>query len=707
MINNIFFLKFKFFLLNLYDFCCSEIKLKFLHKCQSNFFIKLLLVFIIIICTSTFIFYYNIFYFRDSYNRTLLSPILNNVFKDNTLIFDSSGTIISEVYDKYSIYVPFESIPSHMLNAIISIEDKNFWKHKGYDLKAILRSIIKNFKSFKFNQGASTITQQIIKNFILDNKRSINRKINEISLAVSLERLLSKKKIFEIYVNTMFLGNGAYGIGAAAKKYFNKSLDELKLHEIALIAGLFQSPSKTNPFTNPHAAKLRQQQVLKAMYLQKFISKSEYLQAINAPLNYQKHVNPHSQYAPYFVDYVISQTQKILSLNNIANLGLRIYTTLNPNIQKIINNCVKNYYYKHINNIQSKISFNTNKHLPNTKLSDLLELAILVINPKNGEILGMRGGKDYNTSKFNRVTQSRRAIGSLFKPVIYSLALENKFSWYDTILVSPISIDGYKPKDVQNHYLESSTLLKAFYDSYNSAAIEIGTKLGLEAVINHAYKLGIKSKLKLEHSTLLGSANLSMFEIANLYGVFANSGNLVDLIAIHKIKDYKGNVLWESPTLQSRTHQVLDLKTAALMHTGLTSVIKYGTAKRVSYLSEHIAGKTGTSNYSRDNWFCGYSSDTLALIWVGTDDNTELYGKAYGSTLALPIWEYLMFNIAQIRPFKEYNFDDILSSAYIHPIYGYLFPQGIKIYFDNDKYPTQMHSSYEKIKKNKVFRKIF
>ena len=608
-----------------------------------------------------------------------LATIVDIKPQDNTLILARDGQKIGEVFSRYQVHVPFKKIPKGIIDAVLAIEDRSFWDHRGFDPKGILRATWVHLRGTKSQQGASTITQQVVRNFLLTNERSMQRKVQEIGLAIQLERQLTKERILEIYVNTMFLGNGAYGIGAASQRYFGKNLVDLEPQEQALIAGLFQSPSRYNPARYPKRAKRRQLQVLSAMHQSKMITAEEMEDLTSAQLIYKNYRPLNEEFAPYFIEYIKDEAQRLLSKKgNISGQGLRIHTTLDTRLQKLAEAGL-NGSGKILDEAAKKVAFVRNKDGENLKAT--LEAALLSVDPNTGEILAMVGGRNYNTSKFNRTHQALRSPGSAFKPVVYAQALAQHWKWSDLIFVSPITIDNYRPRTPDEDFGKETTLLRAFYRSMNTPTVEIGQKIGLKPVVDMAKHLGIRTPLKDEFGTLLGSSDVSMMDLSRMYSSFANSGNLVEHIAITKIVSRDGKILYQAPSVSARTKTAVSPQIAFLMTEGMRTVLQFGTAASAGHLANYAAGKTGTSNDSTDNWFCGYAPNLSTIVWVGTDEHARMFGNATGSKLALPIWEKYMAAAFKIRPPTHLNPPDDVVATVVNPHFGTRADTGVRMYF--------------------------
>ena len=627
---------------------------------------------------------------------------------DISIVYDRDDHKIGELYSQYRMYVPYDSLPKNMVKAIVAIEDKKFFTHHGVDTSAIIRAFLSRIKGSASNQGASTITQQVIRYFLLTKERSFERKIKEIALAMFLEHKLTKQQIFEIYANSCFLGDGAYGVGAAAKRYFNKNLNELSLAETTLVAGLFQSPSKYNPIKYPKNAKKRQLQVIEAMQHTGYIDPKTAKRVAKEPLVYSKtHAGNGNTTAPYFIDYVAAEAEQLLNVAAVRNRGLRIYTTLDANLQKLATDTMA----------QAKPMFTRAEHeLPSAMhyLEDRtdssesrVESGLVATDPRNGDILAMVGGRDYNASQFNVTYQAKRQPGSAFKPVVYSLALDNGFKWSDLLYISKVAVDDYRPQNFSNQFGTETTILRAFYSSINTAAVEIGSKLGLGRILERAANLGIHSPLKDEAGTMLGSSEVTMLDMATMYGTFATLGTRVDLAAITRITDREGNSLYEAPPPEKRSKAVLTPQTGYLMFQGMKAVLDHGTGAKSRGISPWAAGKTGTSNNSKDNWFCGFTPNIVTIVWVGTNNKFGLAGTATGASLALPLWDGFMSKSLALHAAPAYTEPTGIVSHQVDPRYGNLDDSGIMMYFREGQEPRESKSDLKVISSTNEYREMF
>ena len=670
---------------------------------EKRFFQIIFILFLF--CTPAFLLFLSTVGFFSSEDHNL-KAILDWKPQSETKVYDREGNELTSFYNRHQIYYSFDELPEKLVQAIIAIEDKNYWTHSGFDFMAMVRTALRNLRyPNKKRGGASTITQQLVKNFVSSDERSYVRKIREVILAYRLEKRIPKERTLEIYLNSLFLGSGSYGVGSASIRYFGKDLEDLKTHELALIAGLFQAPSYLNPFKNPNAAKRRQVQVLRAMVLNHFMTKKDYYEEIKKELDYVPYKS--IKKAPYFLDYIAKEAAKILGEKTVKNKGFHIYTTLDPLRQLIAEETISEKESSFLfleQELQDQAVVDSNL-LEIEKPSNRIEAALLSNDIDSGAILAMVGGRDYLHSQFNRAAQSYRQPGSAFKPITYSFALKNGYKWSDVKFIAPLNLPGdYKPRSYAGDYLSESTLLRALYRSINSVSIDLGKELGLQEVISFAKTLGVKSNLKEEFGTLLGSSEVRLFDLARVYSTFGNGGLQTKLYAIEKIENDSGEALYDHDNEERFRKQVLSRDKSSLVTRGLQSVFKHGTARLYKSLANYAAGKTGTSNGSKDNWFCGYTEKTATIVWVGSDDFKSLGPSASGAHLALPVWaNYVSKEVKDfyLKPFEE-NPD--LIELKIDPKHGFLSENGIPMWFEKDNLPEKTKSALDFFSKKSLYR---
>jgi len=649
---------------------------------------------------------------------------------DNTLIFDNNGNVISEQFSEYHVYIPYPKIPKKMIETIIAIEDRKFWQHKGIDIYGIFRAAWAFLRDHEtgFKQGASTITQQVVKNLLLTKNKTITRKIREIILSLYVEKYISKEKILEIYYNSMFLGNGAYGVGAAARRYFDKSTDQLEIHEMAIIAGLFQRPGPYNPAKHPARAKKRQLVVLDAMLNAGYIDQKDSLIYKKRPLDYQQYHSKYGEIAPYFIDHVILRASEILQDydTSIKNSGLKIYTTLDTQLQKLgeqtfsssqdifskLENALieDEVLFKKEISVLKKSEFDTiielepkNEEVVKKENSGI-EGALLALDRRTGAIVTMIGGREYEISQFNRTTQSFRSPGSTFKTFTYALALKSGHTWNEMFYVTPITIANYRPSTASSLLYSESTMLAAFYKSINAPAILLGQKIGLKNVLTFAQQLGIKTPLKEEASTLLGGSEVTLMDMARAYSIFANKGIKVPPSAITKIVDRQGNVLYRAPPASQLSVPILEKSVNELIVEGLRQVVIRGTGYAAKNLARFVAGKTGTSNNAKDNWFCGFTDDLVVIVWLGNDQQKSFQKKISAANTATPLWaRFVKKSIAHLRS-RSLPKPTKIHPTKINPLYGNNDESGVEMYFLSHKMPKKINSDLLLLEKGEKLR---
>ncbi|MBQ7450789.1 PBP1A family penicillin-binding protein [bacterium] len=517
-----------------------------------------------------------------------------------------------------------KDIPDIMKKAVIATEDKNFYKHKGFDTFGMVRSLFVNIKSRRAAQGASTITQQLARILFLSNERSMERKIKEFKIAVQIEKTLSKDDILGMYLNNIYLGSGAYGVAGAAKIYFNKDLKDLSLAETALIAGLPQAPSVYSPFNNPDKAIKRRNQVLGRMYKMHYIKKDEYLKAKEEPLK----LNPMPAIytlnkAPYFVDYVMKELDMLgFDENEISHGGYKITTTLDYNAQKAVDNAIR-----------------TQLSASGVWNNDNVQAAVFTYCPIDGKILAYAGGKNYEKSQFDRVTMAVRQPGSSFKPFVYAAAIEKGMSPNDEIEDLPVKIGKWTPRNYGNTYRGKMPMYAGLMISSNVMTVRLIQEVGIRSVIQIARTLGISTPIPDDYTIALGTSGVRLNEMAVAYGTFANGGYRVTPYAVEKIETSKGKIIYKAP--KTRVMKVLDLKTAATVTAMLETVIKSGTGTAAD-IGKQAAGKTGTTDDYKDAWFVGYTPNVVTGVWVGVDNLSKGGTGMTGGTVPAKIWKAVM-----------------------------------------------------------------
>lgn len=554
----------------------------------------------------------------------------------STLIFDRNGKLLYEIYgEKNRIPVKLDQIPDYLIKATIAIEDQNFYKHHGFDIKGITRATFNTIFKHKL-QGGSTITQQLVKNALLTPERTLKRKIKEAILTALTEIIYSKDQILEMYFNQTPYGGTAWGVQAAAKTYFSKDVKDLSLAEAALLAGLPAAPTRFSPFIHPDKAKKRQELVLKRMKELGFITEEEYQRAKEEKLKFAPVGNRIK--APHFVFYVKEQLVRKYGQAMVEQGGLRIKTTLDLELQEMAQQTVA-----------SEIAKLKKYHVTNG--------AALVTNPKTGEILAMVGSKDYFAEdidgKFN-VTTAYRQPGSAIKPINYAVGLLTKrvtpatvFNDIPTCFLVP-GQKAYCPKNYDGLYHGPVQLRFALGNSFNIPAVKMLALNGLESFIATASAMGIKSfkePSKYGLSLTLGGGEVRMIEMATAFGVFANGGIRKDLVSILEVKDRWGRILErnsQTPGKRVLPPEVTYLITHILLDNNARSAAFGPRSWLVVKGHPEVAVKTGTTNDKRDNWTIGYTQDVVVVVWVGNNDNSPMSAVASGVTGASPIWNKII-----------------------------------------------------------------
>ncbi len=535
--------------------------------------------------------------------------------------------------------ISYRETPKGLVNALIAIEDRRFFQHRGLDWRGILRAFWVDVRQRKIVQGGSTITQQLAKNYFLCPDRSLSRKVKEALVAIVLEELYSKTEILEMYMNEIYMGqwNGAAirGVGEAAWVYFGHGIRSVTLGEAALLAGMVRAPNAYSPFTHPVRAKARRTLVLETMRKLGMIDGSRFRRACQEPLPVSRGPKM-SRENLYYVDFLKSQLERLYPPKALTGEGLRIFTALQPEIQEAAALSVR----RGLRHLERQHPFLKREKTP-------LQAAMIVVRPKTGEIIAMVGGDKYASTPYNRAVNARRQPGSVFKPFVYLAALDT-VTPASILLDRPVaySVRGkvWIPRNNDGKYHGRVTVRTALEYSLNAATVGLAMKVGLKKIIKTARGLGIRSELVPLPSLALGAFEMTPLEVARAYSVFANEGQRPFLLTLREVTDGHGKVL-QRRHVAART--VCSPARAYLMTSLLKGVVRYGTARRLKNMGIDFpcAGKTGTTSGYRDSWFVGYTSDLLAAVWVGFDDNRSTH--LTGATGAMRIWADFM---KRIRP---------------------------------------------------------
>ncbi len=553
--------------------------------------------------------------------------------------------------------VRLDEVPARVRKTVLAVEDERFYYHRGVDPVAVMRAFLANVRRGGVVQGGSTLTQQLMKNFFLDSKRTLERKVKEALMALVTEWMYTKDQILENYLNEIYLGqNGAqgiFGIWEAARFYFVKEPEQLTVGETALLAGLIRAPNRYSPYRSVEDANRRRNVVLAKLVSDGIITRRAYENALQEVFQKRAPVRLTNS-APYFTDYVKNELAEHYSEDTLTAEGLRIFTSLDLELQRAAEKALS----EGLTTLEKNYG-----HLRKTARQDDLEGAMVVIKPQTGEIKAMVGGRDYGKSQFNRVAQAKRQPGSVFKPFVFLAALthgsaQGSGSYDSTTYVEDTPFtwsygaDEWTPQNYNRSYEGWVTLREAMEKSLNAATARIAQDVGIKKVREMAYRMGIQSRLPLLPSLSLGAVEVTPLELAGAYSALANNGVRTHLLSIKNVLEREGDVLEKR---NIRVKRVLSPRVAFDMHEMLRGVVERGTAQRVRALgfTRPAAGKTGTTNDSRDAWFAGYTPDLLALVWVGFDRQSEL--GLSGSSAALPIWTAFMKQATSRVPFTDFR----------------------------------------------------
>ncbi|MCS7279683.1 MAG: PBP1A family penicillin-binding protein [Thermodesulfobacteriaceae bacterium] len=558
-----------------------------------------------------------------------ISKLKNYQPTQTNILLDTQGKIIGFLGQERRIFVPLNKIPPQVIKAFIAAEDANFFEHKGIDFLSLLRALYKNMVAGKIVQGGSTITQQVTRAFLLSPERTLTRKLKEMVLAWQIEKYLTKEEILTIYLNHIYLGEGAYGVEAAALTYFNKHIWELTLPEVALIAGLTPAPSKYSPLRNPEMALARRNYVLKRMAEVGYISWETANFYSSQPLKLQpQNVNIPLETA-YFIDLVKNQLSKILPLELIEKGGFKIKTTFDSEWNK-------KAYQNALATLQTLFKGR----------SELPEIAVVCLNNEDGGIRVLIGGKNYSQSSFNRALLAKRQIGSAFKPFIWAKALEDKILEPNAIvpdepIVLPGAISGeeWAPQNYDGKYMGPIDLKRALAHSRNLVSVRIALLLGIERIRSLAQSLEFNFPPDLNYSVALGTYEVTPLEIARAYTIFPKLGYMVYPYAIEAIYDANDKEIYKNELISK---PIISPWTAYIMNEFMQEVVRSGTGACANALGISVAGKTGTTQEYKDAWFIGYTPFYTCSVWVGYDKEKNLGKGETGGRIACPIWLSVM-----------------------------------------------------------------
>ena len=533
----------------------------------------------------------------------------------SVLILGANGATLATRGDMGGAAVPLRELPDYLPKAFIAIEDRRFYAHRGVDPWGIARAVIHDVTRRGSAQGGSTITQQLAKNLFLTQERTVSRKLQEVVLALWLEHKFSKAQILELYLNRVYFGAGAYGVEAAAQRYFAKSARHLTLAEAALLAGLVQSPSRLAPSHNPDGAARRARLVLAAMAEQKFIGQDAEKLALAHPPRAVKPAGAGS--VNYVADWVMDAVDDLIGRYDD---DIVVETTVDPLLQNAAERTLEEVL------AQKGEKFGVG------------EGALVTMTP-DGVVRALVGGKSYAESQFDRVIAARRQPGSAFKPFVYLTALEHGLTPDSVREDAPIAVKGWRPENYEHEYSGPVTLTQALANSLNTVAVRLTLEFGPAAVIRTAYRLGIDSILEPNASIALGTSGVSPLELVTAYAAFANGGFAVSPHVVERIRASDGKILYARPA--QPLGRIVEARYVAMMNAMLHETLTSGTARRADFPGWPAAGKTGTSQDFRDAWFIGYTAHLITGVWLGNDDNSPTH-KATGGGLPVEIWSRFM-----------------------------------------------------------------
>lgn len=533
-----------------------------------------------------------------------------------SIVFEAyDGKTIATYGDLFRNVVSINALPKYVPNAVVAIEDRRFYKHCGVDFIGILRAAYTNIVHKKIVQGGSTLTQQLAKNLFLSQDRSLKRKIQEFILALWLEKKFTKKQILSIYLNRVYFGSCAYGIDAAAFRFYRKKAKQLTLYEAAKLAGTLKAPALYSPFYNPAKSDQRAETILACMVDEGYITKSEMKEALQQKDKLSKLSVPMDENR-YFTDWALEQVQDIV-LTDEEDLIVR--TTLDSKLQKnatyVIRNVLVDQGFK----------------------NGVGQMALVALD-KTGAVRAMVGGHTYGASQFNR-TLAVRSFGSAFKYFVYLAAFENGTDIYDMVSDMPLSINGWSPKNYKYKSIGNISVLEAFVKSVNTCAVRVARKIGMDKVVEVAESLGIKD-VNNNLATVLGTSGTTLLDMTAAYGTTMNDGLKMIPFGIISIKTARGKVLYRAYHAANR--RVVSHESCEKMKIMMKELMVRGTGKRAKIPKIDCYGKTGTSNDSRDASFIGFAYPLVAGVWVGNDDNTPMRQNITGGTLPAQVWKEFM-----------------------------------------------------------------
>ncbi|MCX7992523.1 MAG: PBP1A family penicillin-binding protein, partial [Fimbriimonadales bacterium] len=584
-----------------------------------------------------------VLYYQVAQMIPAVSILENYQPRDASFIYSADGVLLARIAEEYREPATLEEIPQHLINATIAKEDRRFWQHRGVDWRGIARALWVNLTEGDIRQGGSTLTQQLARNVFLTQQRTISRKLQEIILAQEMERRLTKERILELYLNQVYYGNGAYGVKAAARVYFNKPLEKLTLAECALLASLPQRPSGHDPFSNPDEAIFQRNLVLNLMAQEGYITPDQRDSAKAEPLRLSRS-RPRSRFlAPYFVMDVLRELEALYGRELLMQGNLKVYTTLHMEMQRAAETALQ----------RGVQAFRT---------QGVTQGAVVLIDLRTGQIRALVGGVNFGRSQYNNITQGRRQPGSAFKPIVYATAFElgkltPNSTLSDTPLSMPSGIPGkpWRPQNADGKFRGSVSVTRALSASINIPAVRAAQLVGADRVAEFARtRFGIESPLDPVLPLALGASAVRPIELAKAYSVFALKGSRLEPLMLRQVVDRNGVVLLDQQG--QLTPNVLSPQSAEWMDEILRKAVISGTGKAAARIP-NARGKTGTTSDHRDAWFVGYTDEYLAVVWVASEyynPQTQRWEyrpmrRVFGGTVCARIWADMMEQVNAIE----------------------------------------------------------
>lgn len=576
--------------------------------------------------------------------------VVNYSPEQSTQFFDKNGVLIANTFVRENReYVKYDDIPAKIIEGLVAIEDTQYFEHFGINPDAISRAIIKDIKARAFVEGASTLTQQLIKMIVLSREKKIIRKIKEALLAIRLETILTKEEILERYLNHVYFGHGYYGVRTAARGYFKKDLYELSLKEMAILVGLPRAPSFYDPTKNLKISLARANQVITRLNTLGWINENQYDRALKEIPEIHNQTLTKNK-APYVIDYVIKMLKN--DIPDIKSGGYKIKLTIDLDAQKIARKALKKSYDEALK--RDQYFRKTSEELDNDSYVKTLNGAIVSMESNTGKILALVGGVNYKESMFNRAVQSKRQPGSAIKPFIYQTALNKGLNpateLVDISRTYDYKVDGidrkWQPRNYGGNFKGIVNLRESLISSRNLSTINLVTDSGINVAYKGLQSYGFKDLPK-DLSITLGTMSVTLLELSEYYSVFANNGTQVKPFIIEKITNRNNETIIFEP----QSKKVNTPEQTFLMTSILKDVVKRGTARRARVKGIELAGKTGTTNNNIDAWFCGYSPSVQTIVWFGNDNNKPMRKTETGGRIAAPAFSY--FNKYYLKSHPE------------------------------------------------------